>query len=1041
MKQLNCGNWDHYGAKLTLLSLITLCPGYAMAQKTISGTVTDTNGEPIIGASVLVKGTSQGVVTDLDGRYILKDVADKATLSISYVGYKPQNISTNGRASINITLKEDNELLDEVVVVGYGVQRKSDVTGALAHIDSKDLTAMPVSNALEGMQGKTAGVDITNSQRPGTVGSITIRGQRSISASSSPLYVVDGMIIQNNGIDGINPNDIESIEVLKDASATAVYGARGANGVVIVTTKKGKEGKVSVNYSGKLTVSTLSDVADWMTAAEWLQYARYAYYNAGSYNSSSDFAPDYDLDYKFFGSSAGWSNIEQAWSNGTYDASKVGSYDWTSQAKQTGITHEHTLSVSGGTDKIKAYGSFGYLNQKGTEIGQSYQRFTFNNSVDIKPLKWFAMGVTMNASYGDQNYGYNYAKSTTGAGSYYSAMRSMIPWTVPYDSNGNLVTTPFAYNATLENPIEEINYTTNKRKNFRINGSAFAQLDFGEMWEPLQGLSYRIQFGPELQYYRQGTFYDEEGINGAGNNVAQYTPYQRVAWTLDNLLYYNKTFAQHHKMGITLLQSASSSHYETATLKANVATSEELWYNMSSNADPLTYSTGLSEDQLASYMIRGNYSYKDKYLATASVRWDGSSRLSEGHKWASFPSFSLGWRVDQESFMSKVDWVSNLKVRVGWGISGNYAISAYGTKGAVQTLYYNWGSDTSSLGSVPSDASAKSPNKMANQDLGWERTYQWNFGLDYGFLNNRINGTLDVYTSRTRDLLMAMTIPSLTGYTSTYANVGATSGWGIDLSLNAIPVKTRDFTWSSTLTWSLDRNKITALANGVTEDVNNRWFVGEEIGVYYDYVYDGIWKTSEAEEAAKYDRKPGQIKIKDMNEDDKIDANDRRIVGRIRPRWSAGWNNTFNYKNWELSFFIYSRWKFTVNKGAETLGGMYMMRDVDYWIAGENEDAEYYAPGSNGIGAADTYSSSMNYQDGSYIKMRNISLGYNFSQRQLKKIGLNNLKVYVQAQNPFTIYKKVKWLDTDLINYDNNSTSYGSYTTIRSWVVGLNIGF
>lgn len=242
MKQLNCGNWDHYGAKLTLLSLITLCPGYAMAQKTISGTVTDTNGEPIIGASVLVKGTSQGVVTDLDGRYILKDVADKATLSISYVGYKPQNISTNGRASINITLKEDNELLDEVVVVGYGVQRKSDVTGALAHIDSKDLTAMPVSNALEGMQGKTAGVDITNSQRPGTVGSITIRGQRSISASSSPLYVVDGMIIQNNGIDGINPNDIESIEVLKDASATAVYGARGANGVVIVTTKKRKRG-------------------------------------------------------------------------------------------------------------------------------------------------------------------------------------------------------------------------------------------------------------------------------------------------------------------------------------------------------------------------------------------------------------------------------------------------------------------------------------------------------------------------------------------------------------------------------------------------------------------------------------------------------------------------------------------------------------------------------------------------------------------------------------------------------------------------------
>ena len=1014
---------------------------YASAQSKVRGTVTDEQGEPIMGASVIVDGTSNGTVTDLNGNFTINNVPKNAKINISYVSFVTQHITFTGQPEMKVVLKEDHLALNEVVVVGYGVQRKSDVTGALAHIDSKQLTEMPVTNAFEGMQGKTAGVDITNSQRPGTVGNINIRGQRSINASSSPLYVVDGMIIQNNGIDGINPQDIESIEVLKDASATAVYGARGANGVILVTTKKGKDGAVKLNYSGTVTFSNLSDVAKYMSASEWIDYARQAYYNAGSYGTG-DFAPSYDLDYKFFGSSAGWKNIDQAWVGGVYHPELVGSYDWASKAKQTGITSEHTLSVSGGTDKVKAYGSFGYLNQKGVEKGQSFKRFTMNTSVEIKPLRYFLMGITMNASYGDQNYGYNFAASVTGSGSYYSAMRGMIPWTVPYDENGDVVTTPFAYNNTLENPIDELKYTTNKRRNFRINGSAYAQLDFGKIWQPLDGLTYRIQFGPELQYYRLGIAYAKESINGKGNNVAQYNPYQNVAWVLDNLIYYNKTIAKDHHIGVTLLQSASKTHYESGFIKANVATSDELWYNTSSLADPLSYSTGLTEDQLASYMIRGNYNYKDKYLATASIRWDGSSRLAEHHKWASFPSFSLGWRIDQESFMKNTaNWLSQLKLRVGWGVSGNYAIDIYGTKGAVQTLYYNWGTKESQAGSVPSDPSAKNPNKMANSNLGWEKTYQWNFGLDYGFLDGRINGSVDVYTNSTKDLLMAMSIPSLTGYTSTFANVGKTSGWGIDLQLNAIPVKTKDFTWNTTLTWSLDRNKIKALANGVKEDVNNRWFVGKEIGVYYDYVYDGIWKTSEAEEAAKYNAKPGNIKIKDVNPDGKIDANDRQIVGKVRPRWSAGWHNTFSYKNWDLSFFIYSRWKFTVTKGAETLGGMYMMRKVDYFVAGSNENAEYYAPGINGIGAADPYSGAMNYQDGSYIKMRNISLGYNFTPRQLKSTGLTSLKLYVQAQNPFTIYRKCDWLDTDLMNYDNNTRSYGAFSTIRSWVIGLNIGF
>lgn len=1011
----------------------------AFAQNKVTGTVVDVQGEPIIGASVVVKGTSNGTVTDFDGKFTVANAPAKGNLEISYIGYKTQVLALAGKSQFSVTLEEDRQLLDEVVVVGYGVQKKSDVTGALAHMDAKELTNMPVSNALQAMQGKAAGVDITNSQRPGEVGSITVRGQRSIDASNGPLYVVDGMTIQTGGIENINPADIESIEVLKDASSTAIYGSRGANGVVLVTTKKGKQGKVTLNYSGTVTFSKLSNVAEMMSAAEWLKYSRYAYYNQGAYG---DGTPNYDLDYKIYGNvPASWANIEKAWSadHTTFDYSKVGSYDWESAGKRTGIAHEHTLSASGGTDKFSGYGSFGYLNERGVMPGQSYQRFTFNTSFEGKVLPYFTMGVTMNASYGTQEYGYSFTKSTTGAGDYYNALRGMLPWSVPYDADGNFIEYPTG-DVNIQNPIDELNYTKNQRKNFRINGSAYGQINFGQIWNQLEGLSYRIQFGPELQYYRAGTANAAEGINGAGRNQIVYNPYQRVAWTLDNIVNYNRTFADIHNVGITLLQSASDFHYESGNIRANVATAEELWYNAHSNNDPTDYSTGLTETSMTSYMARLNYSLMDRYLLTASMRWDGASQLSKGHKWASFPSISLGWRMEQEKFMRNITWIDQLKLRLGWGVSGNAAISAYATKGAIQDLTYTWGK-TTEVGYVPSDPNAKSPNMMANQELGWEKTSQWNYGIDYSFLNGRIGGSLDVYTTYTKDLLMSTTIPSLNGYTTTMANVGETSGWGIDLQINALPIKTKDFEWNTVLSWSLDRNKIEKLNNGVTENINRRWFVGEEIGVYYDYVYDGIWKTSEATEAAKYGCKPGQIRVKDLNDDGKLDDNnDRAIVGKVRPRWSAGWRNTFTYKEFELSFFIFSRWKFTVPAGSANLDGRYAMRSLDYWIAGENEDALYYGPGTNGQ-AQDRYASSMNYQDGSYIKMRNISLGYNFTKKQLKPLGINSLKVYVQAMNPFTIYSKCKWLDTDMMNYDNNTRNFGTTTTIRSWVVGLNVGF
>ena len=738
--------------------------------------------------------------------------------------------------------------------------------------------------------------------------------------------------------------------------------------------------------------------------------------------------------------------FKKGWVNGVWDPSQIGNYNWGDHGKRTAVSTEHTISASGGTEKFKGYGSFGYLRQEGTQPDQLYQRYTAKTNFEVSPTKWFKFGTTMNLSYGEQDYGYSFTKSVTGPGDYYSALKSMLPWTVPYDENGDYIRNPAAGDTNIINPINELNHNTNNRQSLRATGSFYSQLDFGNMWKPLDGLSYRIQFGPEFKYYRLGVFNAAEGINGDGNNAAKYNTNNTRAYTLDNLLYYNKTFSKLHKVGLTAMQSFSKYHKENGDMTAtDVATTPELWYNLASGGDNYKLGTGLQEKQMESYMLRGNYTFNDKYMLTASMRWDGASQLAEGNKWASFPSLALGWRIDQEDFMNNASWIDGLKARLGYGVTGNAAIDAYGIKGAVASLYYNWGSTSSSLGYVSSDPSVKYPPKMANSELSWERTSQYNVGVDYVFFNGRLSGSIDVYKTKTTDLLMIMPIPSLTGYTSTWANIGETKGRGIDLQINSVNIQNDNFTWTTNITWSKDRSEISKLINGLEElggdKPTNYWRVGEDINVFYDYVYDGIWKTSEYDEAKKYLSDSGKIKVKDLNNDGSIDSNnDKQIVGRARPDWTGGMVNTFNYKNLELSFFIFSRWGGTFQSGQETLGGRFAMRKLDYWIAGENEDAEYYSPGSSGEGA-DPMASSMNYQDGTFVKMRNISLGYNFTPKQLSKFGVSSLKIYAQCMNPFMIYSKCDYLDTDLSSYNNNARTTGSATTQKGLVFGLNVGF
>ena len=1023
----------------------TLC---AFAQnKTITGLVVDGNGESIIGASVLVKGTTNGIITDIDGKFTLNDVPEAGVIQISYIGYKTQEISAKNKANLKVVLVEDNEMLDEVVVVGYGVQKKSDVTGAMIRVGSEELNSRPVANAFEAMQGKAAGVDIVSNERPGEVGTINVRGVRSLSASNTPLYVVDGIpLMSNSGIETLNPQDIESIDVLKDASATAIYGSRGANGVILVTTKSGKEGKMSLNYSGTVTIENLQDYSEMMNSAEYIDWRRWAYYYKEPNKYPRGDQPTKDSDYLIFNGAKdpyAWRNIEKGWAGGSWNGAAVPTTDWADMVTQTGITHEHTLSASGGSEKVKGYASIGYLNNEGTVKGQSYTRYTAKVSLDMDPTKWFKMGLNINGTFSNQQYG----SSAQAVGqmvkdrpsNLYAASTSLYPYAVPYDDEGNRIDYPGG-DDKVKTIVDEWNYSENERRMFRAIGSLYAQLDLGEIYSPLKGLRYRFNFGPDFRYYRNGSFQDAKSVSREGTNRAKLSNSSDFSWTLDNLIYYDREIGK-HSFGVTLLQSATKYRYEESSMAAiNIPLPSAKWNALSKkNISALDdWSSGLTEKQLLSYMFRLNYDYNNKYLLTVSGRWDGASQLAQGNKWAFFPSAALGWRLDQEGFLQDISWINQLKLRVGVGVTGNSAIDPYQTKGAVVPVYYPFGASPTP-GFVASESIAKDGNAaMANKDLTWEKTTQYNIGVDYSVLNGRISGVLDFYTSRTTDLLMEMTIPSLNGYTNTYANVGKTSNIGIDLTLNTVNVKTRSFEWSTSINAAWQKDKIDELANGKEDDINNSWFIGQALGVIYGYQSAGIWKEEDAAEMAKFNAKghsfqAGMARPVDQNGDYKIDPNDDRVViGHTRPRWTFGMTNTFSYKNFDLSVMLYGRFDYMVDTGGEWQGGRYTQRKINYYNE-NNKNAEYQKP-IHDDGGGDPYYQILGYKNGSFLKVRNISLGYTFPQTLVKKWNLSNLKVYVQAKNPGRIFSNIDFLELDA---SQNLTS----TWNRGFTIGLNVGF
>ncbi len=1004
----------------------------------VTGTVTDENGDPLIGVTVAENGTtSNGVITDFDGNYSI-DVSSNSTLTFSYVGYLTQNIKAGNSSTLNVTMKEDNALLDEVVVVGYGVQRKSDVTGALTRVSEKQLNSRPVSNAFEALQGKAAGVDITSSERPGTVGSILIRGSRSITASGAPLYVVDGVPLQAGGIETLNPRDIESIDILKDASSTAIYGSRGANGVVLITTKRGQEGRTQLSYSGSLTFENIVDKSPAMSASDYITWRRWAKYNQAPDTYSPGDQPTEAQDKSFFdGDETAWANIQKGWAGGSWDGSKVTDTDWTDFVTQTGLTQEHTLSVRGGSKTVSGFASFGYLNNKGTQKGQNYERYNFAASADVQATPWFKAGGSFNASYGVQKYGFSRTgqSSSSGPTDIYSAAKAILRYTLPYDSNGEIITMPGGSTTNTYTVIDEWKKSNDNRETLRALGSFYAQVDFGKILEPLAGLQYKLQFGPDFRYYRLGNFLDSSSATRAGSkNYARRNDERHFAWTLDNMLLYNKIFGD-HSVGVTLLQSASKSNTESSSMnEIGVTIPSFLWNNM--GAIDITDSqyqagmgTGLSEYALTSYMARVNYSFMDRYLLTASARWDGSSVLAEGNKWDFFPSMALGWRMEQEKWLSDLNWLDQLKLRLGVGVTGNAAVSPYGTLGVISSYWMPFSTGNSQIFVTNEPYYTSGSNSMPNKNLGWEKTTQWNFGIDFSFLKGRIGGTLDIYTSSTKDLLLNMSVPSLSGYPSMLANVGKTKNKGIELTLNTIPVMTKDFMWNSNLNLAWQKDEIVELSNGKEDDINNAWFIGESIAVYYGMEADGIWQESDAEEMAKFNENghkftAGNVKPVDQDHNYKIDADDRVIIGNRNPRFTAGWSNSISWKGFELTVELQGRFGYTVSTGGEGQLGMYQQREISYWTP-NNTGADWQKPIYNQSGG-DPYSGLLGFKDASFVKVRNLSLAYNFSKSVLNTLGINGLKLYVQGKNLGMLYSSVDFMDLDTgATYYNRGVTMG----------------
>jgi TonB-linked SusC/RagA family outer membrane protein len=990
----------------------------------ITGTVTGENGEGLPGVNVVVKGTTMGTVTDAAGRYSITVPDEGAILVFSFVGYGTEEIPVNSNTVININLLPDLQSLGEVVVIGYGTVKKRDLTGSVASIKSNEIVQTPTHNAVETMQGRIAGVDITReSGVPGAQSNITVRGNKSITSRdklaerNSPLYVIDGVQIPQGGnISDLNPNDIESIEVLKDASATSIYGAMGANGVIIVTTKKGAEGKIRVNYSGYYGVNEYTYPKS-RVGEDYMNLRREAWRTTGEWSGTAD-------DQSLFPDAGEW------------DAVQAGQWvDWVDLLQKNGTQQNHSISVASGTGKTKVFASGGYFKEEGMFKNADFTRYNARFNVDQTISKWAKAGILSQITYSSQNE----RKDPL------SQASSISPLGVPYNEAGMVNLYPVASDKTKLSPLAD-ERTGDMAKNNLLRTNVLAN-GYVEI-NPLKGLTFRSSFGANITFSKRGIFYDKESLARQGPKTSlssNETIFSRfLNW--DNVLTYARDFKDHtfSISAITsYLQSDKDNTYAEGTRQL---LSSQLYYDLSgTSADGRILRSPYEGWKNMAYAGRINYSYRGKYLLTLTGRYDGASRLAEGNKWYFFPSIAAGWNLSEEGFLKTIGFLNNLKLRGSYGVSGNYAIDVYGTQSGLKAMP-NMG-----FGDVPAPM-VQFKTTIGNPDLAWEKSATTDVGVDLGLFSNRITATLDLYRTNTSDILMLRSLPQSSGVANVYQNVAETKNEGVELAMTTQNIDKGGFKWSSTVTFTRNQEKITKLTDGKDIITNEResLLLDHPINSFYTFKKLGIWQENEADEAALYRAgsatgtpfQPGDIKVADLNGDHIIDAtNDRTFIGSAVPMWVGGLQNNFSYKGFDLNVFLFMRYGQTID--AQFLGRYNPdgtgngVASLNYWTP-ENPTNDYPRPRKGT--SLTTYTGytgyqALNFVNGTYFKIKNVTFGYTVPSKISKKFFFDNVRLYVTGSNLFIKAK------SDLLkNYDPERGGAEASPLSRTYVFGINLG-
>ena len=1002
--------------------------------KQATGYVADSQG-PLIGATVMEKGTNNGTVTDFNGFFTL-NVKPGATLVVSYVGYESLEVKAGDNVRVN--LKEDGHVVNEVVVIGYGTQRREAVTGSVANIGGEKLNQVAATNAAQALQGRVAGVLMTQtSSKPGEEMQIRIRGQRSLSASNDPLIVLDGIPFMGQ-LSDINPTDIKSMDILKDASATAIYGSRGANGVIIITTIKGSQGApAKVTYNGYVSFKKVFHKYPMMDGPTFSKFRQYA----GKYQNSLDENDNTNT-------------------------------DWQDLYYQTGVSHNHDLSVAGGTNGGSYSFGAGYYKDESVVPTEGYNRISVRGNFDQTVGKWFRFGLSTNNSY----------RKTEGVNNMYSVLGST-PLASPYDENGNLK----RYNAlpaddqvviTKEVVERDKEIWLSENKGIGSYNTLFAEVKCP--W--IEGLSYRINVGLNFRSSKGGSF-TGTGVNNKDPkavNGGSISENQTRNWAVENLLTYDHTFAEKHNLNLVAMYSAEQTTYESTGANAQDIPADYFQYYALDKAVGQANLTNYSywQSGLISWMGRAMYSYDNKYMLSVALRSDASSRLAKGHQWHTYPAVSAGWNIARENFMENLTWIDNLKLRVGYGETSNQSINPYSTLGGLAVRNYNFGNGTNYKAGYY-------VNALPNPELGWEYSKTWNFGLDFSLFNGRLSGSLEYYTQKTNDILLDVSLPSTSGVSSYTGNIGNTENKGWEFTLNGIIIDNKNgWNWEAGINLYANRNKLTKLTGALDEkgkpvpDKGNRWFVGQPIDVIYDYEYDGLWNEADGTKTTNFailepGGNLGMIKVKYNS--DVLDANgvptraigedDRRVMS-MEPKLMGGFNTTVGYKGFDLTvigaFQIGGKLISAIHSSNGYLNMLTGRRnniDVDYWTE-QNTGAKYPKPGGIQSGDNPKYGSTLGYFNAGYLKIRTITLGYNFdSLKAIKDLGISRLRVYATVQNPFVLFSPFNnesGLDPETNSFatQNTAVAIDGYTgkhkmpivgyntpATRNFLFGVNVTF